>query len=201
MWCVFFELNVVFSSFTCFIDQPTVNTTVIHPVLCTTHICSVREFTNVTVVCITDGNPKPNVTFKRILRGEESQEWNYLPSMETESDSIWKWYFSLTNITRNLHGMYQCDASNGVVSADLNVLILNITCKFSSWKFTKYIVSLSVSKTNIRGKNVLGRVTLTKVLVFPDFVCLSVSLSTSLTVCVVYLSMHKTVIHTITFKL
>lgn len=128
--CYILLLRCTYTGLLCsyFLDQPTVNSTINSPELCETHNCAVLEFTNVTIVCTTNGNPKPNVTLKSSFR-TPIQKWKY-HSMEYVNDFTWKWYYFFENVTRNHHGRYICRADNGIGSTADDALMLDVTCKF-----------------------------------------------------------------------
>lgn len=80
-----------------------------------------NETDDVALFCIATGNPRPNIT------------WIFLNGPETSVIRIGE-NLTLSNVTRNQAGTYQCIATNNVLdtkTADVNVII---NCKYSMYE-------------------------------------------------------------------
>ncbi|XP_071843652.1 uncharacterized protein [Apostichopus japonicus] len=119
-------LNLSASSHLNVFYQPTINIFVKGTDTCTTRSCIFEEFANVTLLCSTDGNPKPNVTLKRIVK---TGEFYKLKTYFTENGkgSTMNRSFPFSNFTRRLYGRYRCEASNGIGDIVFAAVLLNVT--------------------------------------------------------------------------
>ncbi|XP_071843658.1 peroxidasin homolog isoform X1 [Apostichopus japonicus] len=117
-------LNLSASSHLNVFYQPTINISVKGTNTCATRSCIFKEFANVTLLCSTDGNPKPNVTLTRIVKpGEFDKRKTYF----TEKWSTMKSFFLFDNFTRMLYGRYRCEANNGIGDIVFDAVLLNVT--------------------------------------------------------------------------
>ena len=79
------------------------------------HNTTVNETDDVTLFCNSTGNPRPNVTWL-FLSGAEPRD---IGTRET---------LTLTNVTRNQAGIYQCMAANKVMNSKTANVRITINC-------------------------------------------------------------------------
>ena len=89
---------------------------------------TVREGTNLQLICEATGKPKPNITWTKVL---ENGSKTGVPHQEA--------FLNLTNINRNDSGLFDCTAYNGFGNPDSQAVNVDVTCKY-----TVYIIMLHI---------------------------------------------------------
>ena len=93
---------------------------------------TVHEGSNLQLFCEASGNPKPNITWTKMLKdGSSSKVMHY--------GSTW----NFTNINRNDSGTYKCTANNGFGNPVSRAINVDVACEYIHVQCTySYVIML-----------------------------------------------------------
>ncbi|XP_071843639.1 uncharacterized protein [Apostichopus japonicus] len=105
-----------------------------------------QEHTNITLVCEADSNSVTNITLIRYLAGDSRihEILTHKPSSEAVSSSKTEWYFYFSNVTKNVTGVYACEAQDAFGTSNSSKVFLDITYGPTVSLITRENVSFTV---------------------------------------------------------